>query len=592
MANLKFKFPFFCNFNGLINSSDLIFVFFTNAWANWLIDEVKKKKKQFNGCIHQAKAQEEAGDFEAALKSYKTALALMPDHPKLPNKIIKLVEKKDYLKSLENVGGGWQEDSDGGRVMLDAHRSERFEMTKAIFDKLYPHQREGVAWMWSLFKKNSGGILGDDMGLGKTIQVSSFLHGLFGSHLIDTALLIMPLSLMSNWESELAKWCPKKRVRLFHGTSTNREKALAEIREKSGIILTTYETAQSAFQTLSLDGESPISWDVIVLDEGHKIKDPTKKTSKAIATFQARSKFILSGTPILNNLKELWALLNYTCDGQLLGDMKVFKKEFEEPIVRGQMKDATEYEKRKGVAVTNKLREVIAPHFIRRMKSDITSKQEAPNSSATPQLSPTASSRASTTSTLSIASSPSHLSSSTSNSSLISQPKSASQPSETSATDELGDELALSLGAISIRSPVKESSKSSKTIAKPGLNVRKNDFVCWIPIEEFQIDVYTQFLVSQRDRISESIAKNGQALPAVRVLRQIVNHPRLLLSPEKEAQNEATYVFANFPFNFDFSNYLVHFLYFGSPPFRLIPLRLLPICSLPCAFLRSIRKIW
>lgn len=506
------------------------------------IDEQKKKKKQFNGYIHTAKECEDSGDFEAALKAYKTALAIMPDHPKLPNKILKLMEKKDYLSALSDVGGGWQEDPESERVLLDAHRSQSFDMTKTIFDRLYPHQREGVSWMWSLFKKSSGGILGDDMGLGKTIQVSTFIHGLFNSRLIDTVLLIMPLSLMSNWEAELAKWCPKKRVRLFHGTSTNREKALAEIREKSGIILTTYETAQSAFKTLSLDGETPVTWDLIVLDEGHKIKDPTKKTSKAIATFQARSKFILSGTPILNNLKELWALLNYTCDGQLLGDMRVFKKEFEEPIVRGQMKDATEYEKRKGVAVTNKLREVIAPHFIRRMKSDITSRQESPKSSATSEPSQSASSRASMSSPSAKSLSSGKLSSTSNNSQHDSQPKSSSQGSESDATDDLGDELALSLGAVSIRSPVKESAKSSKTAPKPGLTVRKNDLVCWIPIEDFQVDVYTQFLISQRDRIDESIAKNGQALPAVRVLRQIVNHPRLLVSPEKEAQNEITYV--------------------------------------------------
>lgn len=520
---------------------------FFSFWCIWTIDEQKKKKKQFNGYIHTAKEREEAGDFEAALKAYKTALAIMPDHPKLPNKIIKLMEKKDYLSALSDVGGGWQEDSVSERVTLDAHRSQSLEMSKAIFDMLYPHQREGVAWMWSLFKKGSGGILGDDMGLGKTIQVSSFIHGLFNSRLIDTVLLIMPLSLMSNWEAELAKWCPKKRVRLFHGTSTNREKALAEIREKSGIVLTTYETAQSAFKTLSLDGETPISWDMIVLDEGHKIKDPTKKTSKAIATFQARSKFILSGTPILNNLKELWALLNYTCDGQLLGDMRVFKKEFEEPIVRGQMKDATEYEKRKGVAVTNKLREVIAPHFIRRMKSDITSKQESPKSSATFDSSQNGSSRASTSPSSAQSLSSGTFSSTSTNSPAGSQPKHSTQESEVDATDELGDELSLSLGAVSIRSPVKESAKSSKTAPKPGLNVRKNDLVCWIPIEDFQIDVYTQFLISQRDRIDESIAKNGQALPAVRVLRQIVNHPRLLVSPEKEAQNEITYVLSSPP---------------------------------------------
>lgn len=504
------------------------------------------------------------------MKEYKLALCVLPDHEKLPKKIEKLMKKMDYLKRLKDVEGGWQEDSENGDVILDASRSTQLALEKSIYDKLYPHQREGVAWMWNLFKKSSGGILGDDMGLGKTIQVSSFLHGLFHSRHIDTALLIMPLSLMPNWETELKKWCPRKRVRQFHGSVANRERALAEIREKSGIILTTYETAQSAFKTLSLDGETPITWDVIVLDEGHKIKDPTKKTSKAISTFQSKSKFILSGTPILNNLKELWALLNYTCDGQLLGDMKVFKKEFEEPIVRGQMKDASVYERQKGVAVTNKLREVIAPHFIRRMKSDIIGNKSVGSnheSQAHTQMVAGAAPTAASTRGHSLLSSPHEQASLT------------TQFGDDVDGESLGEELALSLGAVSIKSPskssaVKNSSKHgengvnntrnsegllgtpSRALPSPSrainassvtsnkgmaLNVRKNDFVCWIPIERFQIDVYTQFLVSQRDRINEAIAKNGQALPAIRVLRQIANHPRLLLKPEKEEENALTF---------------------------------------------------
>ena len=527
-------------------------------------------KKEFNGLIHSAKEAETTGEFASALQLYKSALCLFPDHAKLLNKVEKLVEKVNYLNTLDTVDGEWKQDPKTGDVLLDAGMSTEFTVTKDIFDKLYPHQREGVSWMWTLFKKNTGGILGDDMGLGKTIQVASFLHGLFHSRLIDTALLIMPLSLMSNWETELSRWCPRKRVRLFHGTSTNRERALDEILQKSGIILTTYETAQSAFKSLSMRGEEVLKWDLIILDEGHKIKDPTKKTSKAISTFQARSKFVLSGTPILNNLQELWALLNYTCDGQLLGEIKTFKREFEEPIVRGQLKGASDYEVKKGAAVTQKLRDLIAPHFIRRMKTDIISSSSSDPSTSTPSASSALESPSTSSPNNVTSNSPSSTSSSSKvpqkvgdktlsnsleislaspensfNSSLkhphspssaasrfdktVSSSKLSSLPSD----DGLGDELALSLGAVSIHSPVKLSSSSSKRgAAIPDLTVKKNDLVCWIPIEPLQLAIYTQFLVSQRDRISEAIASTGQALPAIRVLRQITNHPRLVRSQE------------------------------------------------------------
>jgi SNF2 family DNA or RNA helicase len=77
-----------------------------------------------------------------------------------------------------------------------------------------------------------------------------------------------------------------------------------------------------------------ITWDVIVLDEGHKIKDPSKKTTKAIYDIQGVSKVVLTGTPIMNNLSEMWALFNYATDGQLLGDKKTFKTYFEDTIIR------------------------------------------------------------------------------------------------------------------------------------------------------------------------------------------------------------------------------------------------------------------
>jgi SNF2 family DNA or RNA helicase len=108
-----------------------------------------------------------------------------------------------------------------------------------------------------------------------------------------------------------------------------------QLLEDGGVAITTYGTAVSSLEMLSktADGEE-IKWDVIVLDEGHKIKDPSKKTSKAIMNIAGKMKVVLTGTPIMNNLGELWALFNYCCDSQLLGDRKIFKQNFEDVIVR------------------------------------------------------------------------------------------------------------------------------------------------------------------------------------------------------------------------------------------------------------------
>jgi DNA excision repair protein ERCC-6-like len=100
--------------------------------------------------------------------------------------------------------------------------------------------------LWGLFRVEKGGVLGDDMGLGKTVQIASFLYGLFSNDHIERALLVMPKSVMLNWENELKKWCPRVRVALFHGTSEKRQRVLDEILETGGIVLTTYGTAQNA----------------------------------------------------------------------------------------------------------------------------------------------------------------------------------------------------------------------------------------------------------------------------------------------------------------------------------------------------------
>jgi len=130
-----------------------------------------------------------------------------------------------------------------------------------MFEKLMPHQRLGVAWMWKLFKSKTGGVLGDDMvrpfaypptfpsflilwlqGLGKTVQVSSFIYGLFCSGTISKVLIIVPLAVMDNWARELAKWAPKVRVVQYHGTQAQRREALAKAYTRGGVVMTTYGT--------------------------------------------------------------------------------------------------------------------------------------------------------------------------------------------------------------------------------------------------------------------------------------------------------------------------------------------------------------
>uniref|UniRef100_A0A670JWP3 DNA excision repair protein ERCC-6-like n=1 Tax=Podarcis muralis TaxID=64176 RepID=A0A670JWP3_PODMU len=245
-----------------------------------------------------------------------------------------------------------------------------------IHDKLFDHQREGVAFLYSLYRDGrKGGILADDMGLGKTIQIIAFLSGMFDEELIRTVLLIMPPSLLSNWLKEFAKWTPGLRVSVFHGPNKYEcERNLKRIQKRSGILLTTYQLVLSSWQQLSsFDGKEFI-WDYVILDEAHKIKTPSAKTTKSVHAIPAQNRILLTGTPVQNNLKELWALFDFACQGSLLGTMKTFGMEYEKPIIRARTKNATQEEKALGLKISENLMSIIKPYFLRRSKDELQNK--------------------------------------------------------------------------------------------------------------------------------------------------------------------------------------------------------------------------
>lgn len=159
------------------------------------------------------------------------------------------------------------------------------------------------------------------------MQVSTFIYGLFCSGTIEKVLIVVPLAVLDNWVRELAAWAPKVRVVQYHGTPAQRREALKKIYNRGGVALTTYGTTQypRLFRFVLLinyhsdtaaknvehltektneEGQSKtVEWDIVVLDEGHKIKNPSTKTAKAINAIGARTRLVLTGTPLMNNLK-------------------------------------------------------------------------------------------------------------------------------------------------------------------------------------------------------------------------------------------------------------------------------------------------
>lgn len=211
-----------------------------------------------------------------------------------------------------------------------------------------------------------------EQGLGKTVQVSSFLNCLFKSGQISRVLIVLPLSVKEQWCKELEAWA-QVRTTVFHGGSKKkRESSLSKILEKGGICLTTYGMILSSGESLLQDssGET-ISWDYLICDEGHKIKNPSRKISKAIRSIDATHKLVMTGTPILNKLKEMWALFDFVRPGLLEEQYPSFARKYEDKIVDGTRRDATPEMKEAGEKAVDALLEKIRPYFLGRKKSEV-----------------------------------------------------------------------------------------------------------------------------------------------------------------------------------------------------------------------------
>ncbi|BGP01284.1 hypothetical protein NBRC10513v2_002236 [Rhodotorula toruloides] len=173
---------------------------------------------------------------------------------------------------------------------------------------LKDYQLAGLSFLTYLAENGMNGILADEMGLGKTLQTLSLLaylseqHGQKGPH-----LLVCPLSVLGSWMSEIARWLPSFTAIRYHGPAGERERLKSEVAEKDpDLLVTTYEayTAEAIWFRKK-------RWAVVVLDEGHRIKNHASNAAEALQNIPSRMRLILSGTPLQNNLVELWALLHF-----------------------------------------------------------------------------------------------------------------------------------------------------------------------------------------------------------------------------------------------------------------------------------------
>ena len=190
--------------------------------------------------------------------------------------------------------------------------------------ELRAYQLDGVSWLQHLRAHGLGGLLADDMGLGKTAQTIAHLVIEHDEGRLDRpALVVVPTSLVANWTAELEKFAPHLRVVVLHGLDRHARRARME---GVHVAITTYTVLARDVDEMKL-----IPWHVVVLDEAQVIKSPDSKSTKAVVQMDTRQRLCLSGTPIENNLLELWSEFAFLMPG-LLGDRKGFGKRFRTPI--------------------------------------------------------------------------------------------------------------------------------------------------------------------------------------------------------------------------------------------------------------------
>ncbi|KAJ0097571.1 hypothetical protein Patl1_28915 [Pistacia atlantica] len=251
------------------------------------------------------------------------------------------------------------------------HKEQRELVPLLTGGKLKSYQIKGVKWLISLWQNGLNGILADQMGLGKTIQTIGFLAHLKGNGLNGPYLVIAPLSTLSNWVNEISRFVPSMNAIVYHGSKKEREELRRkhmprEIGPKFPIVVTSYEVAL-------FDARKSLrhyNWKYVVIDEGHRLKNSKCKLLKELKHLPMGNKLLLTGTPLQNNLSELWSLLHFILP-DIFSSLEEFQSWFDLSGKCNSEAPKEEVEEKRRAQVVAKLHAILRPFLLRRMKSDV-----------------------------------------------------------------------------------------------------------------------------------------------------------------------------------------------------------------------------
>lgn len=305
----------------------------TDGFLNQLADSVKAQQRSSAGRYGADVAAEEAEEADDADSEDETKTKV--DYYDVAHRV-----KEEITKQSSNLVGG----------------------------TLKEYQIKGLQWMISLYNNKLNGILADEMGLGKTIQTISLVTYLIEKkHQHGPFLVIVPLSTLTNWNNEFEKWAPSVQRIVYKGPPAQRKNQQQQIRYGNfQVLLTTYEFIIKDRPVLS-----KVKWLHMIVDEGHRMKNAGSKLSSTISQYyHSRYRIILTGTPLQNNLPELWALLNFVLPN-IFKSVKSFEEWFNTPFANTGGQDKMDLNEEEKLLVIRRLHKVLRPFLLRRLKKDV-----------------------------------------------------------------------------------------------------------------------------------------------------------------------------------------------------------------------------
>eukprot|EP00258_Populus_trichocarpa_P047597 XP_024463616.1 chromatin structure-remodeling complex protein SYD isoform X3 [Populus trichocarpa] len=324
-----------------------------------LLKETEKYLQKLGSKLQEAKSM--ASRFENDMDESRTATVVEKNETAAENED-ESDQAKHYMESNE-------------KYYLMAHsvkESIAEQPTCLQGGKLREYQMNGLRWLVSLYNNHLNGILADEMGLGKTVQVISLI-----CYLMETKndrgpfLVVVPSSVLPGWETEINFWAPGILRIIYSGPPEERRRLFKEkiVHQKFNVLLTTYEYLMNKHDRPKL---SKIHWHYIIIDEGHRIKNASCKLNAELKHYQSSHRLLLTGTPLQNNLEELWALLNFLLPN-IFNSSEDFSQWFNKPFESNGDNSADEalLSEEENLLIINRLHQVLRPFVLRRLKHKV-----------------------------------------------------------------------------------------------------------------------------------------------------------------------------------------------------------------------------